>query len=161
MKKFFIQMLLISMTLLLFSCEKSSDFQVLNYSDTEWERFDPSDAQKLVTTDLQLLLKKHQENPEISLFEDSTFFYQKGEHHENNRIFTTAIPKNVSLLRQCAHWRTLWFAPLAQMQRFSSLAPQKRQTPSGVCLFLPVRRERRIEHKMRQSGVCRGWNYRV
>lgn len=94
MKKFFIRMLLISMTLLLFSCEKSSDFQVLNYSDTEWESFDPFEAQKLVTTDLQLLLKKHQENPEISLSEDSTFFYQKGEHHENNRIFTTAIPKN-------------------------------------------------------------------
>ncbi len=93
MKKILIQMLLISMTLLLFSCEKSSDFQVLNYSDTEWERFDPFDAQKLVMTDLLLLLKNHQENPEISLSEDSTFFCQKGEQHENNRIFTTAIPK--------------------------------------------------------------------
>ncbi len=71
-------MLLISMTLLLFSCEKSSEFQVLNYSDTEWERFDPFDAQKLVMTDLLLLLKKHQENPEISLSEDEMqTFYER------------------------------------------------------------------------------------
>lgn len=66
---------------------------MLNYSDTEWESFEPFEAQKLVMTDLLLLLKNQQENPEISLSEDSTFFYQKGEHHENNRIFTTAIPK--------------------------------------------------------------------
>lgn len=78
MKKILIQMLLISMALLLFSCEKSSEFQVLNYSDTEWESFDPFDAQKLFMTDLKLLLKKHQENPEISLAEDEMqTFYER------------------------------------------------------------------------------------
>lgn len=38
--------LTISMGLLV-SCDKSSDFQVLNYSDTDWEGVDPFEAQKL------------------------------------------------------------------------------------------------------------------
>ena len=55
---------------LLVSCDKSSDFQVLNYSDADWESVDPFEAHKLVMTDLKLLLEKHQENPDIELPED-------------------------------------------------------------------------------------------
>ena len=59
--KNFIHLFLMSLSVLLVSCEKSSDFQVLNYSDADWESVDPFEAHKLVMTDLKLLLKKHQE----------------------------------------------------------------------------------------------------
>ena len=92
---------------ILVSCDKSSDFQVLNYSDADWESVDPFEAQKLVMTDLKLLLKKHQENPDIYLPEDEMqtfherllqnfqFFYPSGfqfsSHHLGQRADTGLI----------------------------------------------------------------------
>ena len=117
---------------LLVSCDKSSDFQVLNYSDADWESVDPFEAHKLVMTDLKLLLEKHQENPDIELPEDEmqTFhdrllqnfqFFHPGENTDPTMPLTCkGMPVNlteeeslekVQLLQSWTEGRLLQFQP--------------------------------------------------
>ena len=117
---------------LLVSCDKSSDFQVLNYSDADWESVDPFEAHKLVMTDLKLLLEKHQENPDIELQEDEmqTFhdrllqnfqFFHPGENTDPTMPLTCkGMPVNlteeeslekVQLLQSWTEGRLLQFQP--------------------------------------------------
>ena len=117
---------------LLVSCDKSSDFQVLNYSDADWERVDPFEAHILVMTDLKLLLDKHQENPDIELPEDEmqTFhdrllqnlqFFHPGENTDPTMPLTCkGMPVNlteeeslekVQLLQSWTEGRLLQFQP--------------------------------------------------
>ncbi len=121
-----------SLSVLLASCEKSSDFQVLNYSDADWESVDPFEAHKLVMTDLKLLLKKHQENPDIELPEDEmqTFherllqnfqFFHPGENTDLTMPLTCkGMPVNLTeeeslekeqLLQSWTEGRLLQFQP--------------------------------------------------
>lgn len=114
------------------SCDKSSDFQVLNYSDADWESVDPFEAHILVMTDLKLLLKKHQENPDIELPEDEmqTFhdrllqnfqFFHPGENTDPTMPLTCkGMPVNlteeeslekVQLLQSWTEGRLLQFQP--------------------------------------------------
>ena len=130
--KNFIHLFLMSLSVLLISCEKSSDFQVLNYSDADWESADPFEAHKLVMTDLKLLLKKHQENPDIELPEDEmqTFhdrllqnfqFFHPGENTDPTMPLTCkGMPVNltekeclekVHLLQSWTDGRLLQFQP--------------------------------------------------
>lgn len=117
---------------LLVSCDKSSDFRVLNYSDADWESVDPFEAHKLVMTDLKLLLEKHQENPDIELPEDEmqTFhdrllqnfqFFHPGENTDPTMPLTCkGMPVNlteeeslekVQLLQSWTEGRLLQFQP--------------------------------------------------
>ena len=117
---------------LLVSCDKISDFQVLNYSDADWESVDPFEAHKLVMTDLKLLLEKYQENPDIELPEDEmqTFhdrllqnfqFFHPGENTDPTMPLTCkGMPVNlteeeslekVQLLQSWTEGRLLQFQP--------------------------------------------------
>lgn len=62
---------------LFISCEKCSDFRVLNFNDSDWEKVDPFDARQIIMTDLVLLLNKYKKNPNIYLPEDEMQTFHK------------------------------------------------------------------------------------
>lgn len=75
------------------SCKKSSDFQVLNFSDSDWEEVDPFDAHAILMSDVALLLEKYQQHQNLSLSEEeiqvfyerllqNTQFFKPGEDDE-------------------------------------------------------------------------------
>ena len=60
------------------SCKKCSDFQVLNFSDSDWEEVDPFDANAILMSDVALLLEKYQQHQNLSLSEEEIqVFYER------------------------------------------------------------------------------------
>lgn len=68
--RIFPQLLFAAVVALLVSCKRHSAFQVVNYSDADWEAVDPFDAKKMFRSDFELILNQYLSNPKSPFSEE-------------------------------------------------------------------------------------------
>lgn len=80
------RVLFIGIIALLVSCKRSSDFRVVNLSDKDWEKLEPFEATEIIFKDINQLLRKYKECPNMRPPEDKMqLFYER--QLENYRFY--------------------------------------------------------------------------